>query len=257
MIKKRVELLNKVVREAGEAIEEIGLSQVVKTKAGELDLVTKGDLESERIIVEAIKKNFPEDKILSEETAVEKGIEDFEGYLWVIDPIDGTLNYSRGRNYCAVSVGLTRKREVLAGAVYSPFTCEFYFSQLGKGAYLNNNPIRCSSVSEVNKSMLTTDNNWEPGRLRVRMEKYLLPFESAMFFMSGSAVLSICEVAAGKTDLYIHNGLKPWDNAAAFAIAREAGVEIVDLKGKKIDFYSPEVLMANPRLLSNFLKEVE
>lgn len=255
---ERVKLLKKIVRIAGKAIRDVGLSKVAKTKLHEMDLVTKGDLESERIIVGAIRKHFPQDKILSEETAEEEGIRDTKEFLWVIDPVDGTLNYSRGRSYYSVSVAVTKRREVLAGVVFNPLTQNFYFAEVGKGAFLNNRRIYCSKASNPRKAMLATDNSSYKGVLRKHLD-LLLRFEAATakYYLIGSGTLNCCEVAAGKTDLYFHLASRPWDNAAGFLIAAEAGVKISNLKGEKIDFYSPELVMANPRLLSRFLEEIK
>jgi myo-inositol-1(or 4)-monophosphatase len=253
-MEKRVELLKKIVRDAGQMIHKLQLSEVVKTKKHVVDLVTRGDLESERFLIGMLKKNFPKDKILSEETYDDKGIGETDEYLWVADPIDGTTNYSRGRSYYSVSVGLTKKKRVFAGAIYSPVLKEFYFAEKGKGAFLNKIKIRCSAVSEIGKASLATETHWK--MLRGNLEILSRLKEHRRLYITGCASLSICEVASGRTDLYMHTGLRPWDNAAAFLIAKEAGAKITDLKGREIDFYSPEAVIANPVLHANFLSEI-
>lgn len=256
-MKKRVEVLREVVREAGEAVRDIRFSQIRNTKSGVLDLLTEGDLESERIIVDAIKKHFPEDKFLSEETAAEKGIKDFPGYLWVIDPIDGTANYARGRSYFGVSVGLTKGKELLAGAVYSPVVKELYFAEKGKGATLNGKAIQCSDVNEVEKAYLVTSS--------FSVDKSVMPEQLGYFFglkpfgrilVTASAEMSLCEVAAGRLDLFLHTRYQPWDCAAGLIICQEAGAESSDLQGRKINMYSPEIVTANPRLLREFVGQI-
>lgn len=253
----RVKLLKSVVREAGEAIKKVSLREVSKTKMHVMDLVTKGDLESQRIIGGAISKHFPKDEILSEEVTAKKGIKDTGKYVWVIDPVDGTLNYSRGRSYYAVSVALTKKRQVLSGAVFNPLTHEFYFAEKDRGAFLNDRRIYCSKVSDPRKAMLATDNSSFIGVMRKHLS-LILEFEAstAKYYITGCGTLNFCEVAAGKTDLYVHLATRPWDNAAGFLICEEAGAKISDLKGRKIDFYSPEVVVANPKLLKRFIEEI-
>lgn len=244
----RITLLKAMVHKAGQAITAAQMTRVKGRKESWLDLVTQGDLTSEAILKTEISKQFPGDKILAEETAEEPGVRQTKTYLWVIDPIDGTYNYARGRKYSAVSVGLVHQGVILAGAVYNPFTGDFFLAQKGQGAWLNDTRVYCAKTRTTAEAAFITDSYKTADGIRRNIGILFEIQDLTKLIVAGSAVLALCEVACGRVDVYLHTRLKPWDCAAGFLIAQEAGARVTDLKGEEIDIYSREALVANPKL---------
>ena len=253
---KRSEVLKNIARVAGEAIRNAIPTDGVIEKEGRANIVTAADLASEKIIMDAIRANFPSDAILSEETT--STIEDplQTERLWVIDPIDGTSNFRHERNYSAISIGYIENGEMIMGAVYDPFRDELFYAEKGGGAFVNGNKISVSEQRELSKASVATDNSYDPEGTRRNLEKVLKISPSPWVLMKGSAVLTMCEVAAGRIDVYFHSSLKPWDNAGAFLIAKEAGAEVVDLSGQDTNFLTENAVVGNKQLVTQFVQLV-
>lgn len=255
---ERLRLIQEATKAAGEIIRKTAPTEGVVEKEGRANLVTAADLASEKTIVDIIRTNFPSDSILSEET--ESDIKDPLSVerLWVIDPIDGTSNFRYGRNYCAVSLGFVERGVVKMGAAYNPFADELFSAEKGKGAFLNGRPIKVSDTPNLYKATVATDNSYDPEKTRQELELILKLNPMPWILIKGSAVLTMSEVAAGRFDLYVRRGaLRPWDNAAAFLIAREAGAKVTDIKGNEADFMSEAVVMGNERLVDQFLQAIK
>jgi myo-inositol-1(or 4)-monophosphatase len=210
-------------------------SFTVSSKSQINDLVTQADKESEEAIFEVIRQDYPDHFILSEEAGelvMDSNIK------WIIDPIDGTVNFANGIPICCVSIGVEQDGKMILGAVYNPFMNEFYFAQTGFGATLNENKIRVSEKDDIMRSCLVTGFPYsyldEPnGPLEV-FEKFIrlgIPVRRL-----GSAAIDLCWVAAGRFDGFYEHNLRAWDSAAGFLIVEEAGGKITDFKG---DYYSP------------------
>lgn len=248
--------IRKAVLEAGELVRKSIPTEGIVAKEGRLNFVTAADLRSERILEGAIRKNFPEHSVLSEET--ESDLEDLSSvaYLWVIDPIDGTSNFRYQRNYSGISVGYVEKGEPQFGLIYDPFRNELFYAQKGKGAFLNGDPIHVDNKTDLAKATVMTDNSYDPNETKSNLEILLKLNPTPWVLIRGSAVLAYADIAAGRADVYAHQFLKPWDNAAGFLIAREAGAVIKNFKGKNVDFISPQVLVGNPSLVEQFIKAI-
>lgn len=253
---ERLRLIQDAARAAGEAIRKATPTEGVIEKEGRANLVTAADLASEKVIVDIIRTNFPDDDILSEETdshiknplAVDR--------LWIIDPIDGTSNFRFQRNYCAVSVGFVEAGVIQMGATYNPFNDELFFAEKGKGATLNGRGIRVSDLSDLSKATVATDNSYDPDGTKRNIELLLKIKPTPWAIIKGSAVLTMSETAAGRFDLYFHTVLKPWDNVAAFLIAEEAGAKIRDIEGKEVNFMSKSAVVGNEKLVAQFLQAI-
>ena len=176
-------------------------------------------------------------------------------HLWVIDPIDGTNNFRRQRNYSGVSIGYVEKGELVAGVIYNPFRNETFTAEKGKGAYLNGVKINIAQETDIANTEIATDNWYESFGTRQNLEIVLKLKSIPLIFMKGSAVLALVEVACGRLDLYFHNFLKPWDNAAGFLIVREAGGVVKDFNGKDVNFLSPHAVAGNRIVVDQFLQQ--
>lgn len=254
---KRIELAKEAAKIAGNIIKSSHPQKGTTAKEGRLNFVTAADLESEKAIIECIKRENPHDTILSEETHSSLDNPLAIDHLWVIDPIDGTNNFRRQRDYSAVSIGYVENGETVLGAIYNPFRDELFTVEKGKGAFLNGNPIHVAEETNLAKTEIATDNWYDPEGTRQNLELILKLKKIPFMFMKGSAVLVLAEVACGRTDLYVHNFLKPWDNAVGFLLVREAGGVVKNLNGEHVSFLSPQAVAGNATLVEQFIQEVK
>ena len=232
--------------EAGAKIikEYFDKSFTISNKEGINNLVTEVDHKSEHAIIEVIKNDFPSHFILSEEAGA---LEQDSEYKWIIDPIDGTVNYANGIPICCVSIGIEKAGKMIMGAVFNPFINEFYFAERGQGATLNDKKISVTKRTEVIKSCLVTGFpytyiNEENGPLQV-FEKFIrkgIPVRRL-----GSAAIDLCWVAAGRFDGFYEHQLSAWDSAAGFIIVEEAGGKVTNLKGDTYNPYQPGLIATN------------
>lgn len=204
----------------------------VSSKSTTTDLVTAADRESERWLIEQIARRRPEDSVLAEEGG-EQGTAG-GGVRWVLDPIDGTVNFVLGLPQYAVSVAAEVSGVAVAGAVCNPASGELFHARAGAGAFLG--PLRLDGPREVplSRAVVGTGFGYDPAR-RVRQAAVvgaLLP-RVADIRRQGSASLDLCAVAAGRLDGYFEAGLSPWDYAAGALIAREAGCVVTGLRGSE------------------------
>lgn len=193
-------------------------------KFNESDVVTIADKESEAFIISQIHSLYPSHSILSEESGSESNESDFQ---WVIDPLDGTTNYSSGLPQFCVSIGLKHQGTTILGVVYAPYLDELYTSIKGEGAYLNGKPIHCRQISDIHKAVVSTgfpvdkDRNSDNNLDNVTR---VLPLVRGLRRM-GAAAIDICSVAAGFLDAYWELNLHEWDVCAGLLIANEAGAK--------------------------------
>lgn len=256
----RKEVLISALRAAAAEILKHDPSTVeasVKSTAG--DIVTAADLASEKVIIDTIKTAFPEDLVISEESADSHDVLTDEnlGILtgWVIDPVDGTNNFKHGMAYSGISIGYIENGEIALGGILNPFRNELYLAERGKGATCNDKPIHVSTVTELNAgTRVCTSNNMSEGGTLANLDRFK-NLGDVWVDVLGSSVLIMTDVASGRLDLYHHNGLKPWDNAAAFLIVQEAGGKIVGLRGEPINWLSAEVVAGNPQLVDLFIEK--
>lgn len=225
----------------------------VSNKEGINNLVTEADHASDKAIIETIKEVFPDHFILSEETGSSATSSE---YKWIIDPIDGTVNYAHGIPICCVSIGLEKEGKMLMGAVYNPFMKEFYFAEKGKGATLNGDVIKVSDETEVIRSCLVT------GFPYTYLDMPNGPLECFERFIRkgipvrrlGSAAMDLCWVAAGRFDGFYEHKLNAWDSAAGFLLVEEAGGKVSDYKGNEYSPYQPHILATNGKIHDEMLR---
>lgn len=220
----------------------------ITTKINESDIVTAADKASEHCIIESIHKMYPTHSILSEESGMENLKSD---YVWVIDPLDGTTNFSAGLPQFCVSIGLKYKNETIVGVVFAPYLNELYTSIRGEGSYLNGNKIYCGTKDNIHQCVVSTgfpvDKDTSPDNNLDNLEK-VLPLVRGLRRM-GAAAVDICSVAAGFLDGYWELNLHEWDVCAGLLIAKEAGAEYNFFRKDR----NVSVLVANPKLLKIIL----
>lgn len=251
------EVIRESVLRAGEAVLKARPTEGIITKEGRGNYVTAADLASEKIIIGAIQKNFPDHSILSEETESHLGDLLLIDHLWVIDPIDGTSNFRYGRDYSGISVGYVEKGVPQVGFIYNPFRNEFFHAERGKGAFVNDRQIEVSAETDLAKATVITGNSYEPKITRSNLEMLLKIPQTPWVLIRGSAVLEYCDIAAGRADLFAHQAVKPWDNAAAFVILQEAGAVIKGLNGEDVNFTASSLVTGNKTLVDQFLEAIK
>lgn len=188
------------------------------------ELVTEADIKVDRLICDAIREQFPGHQILAEESAPDPArLSGINNPLWIIDPIDGTVNYAHGHQHSAVSIAYMNGGELQAGVVYNPYNNEMFSAAKGQGAHLNDQPLAVGRKTDMRRALFATGFPYEKKDMDklVRRLDVMLSACADMRRM-GSAALDICWVAAGRLDIYYEN-LSIWDFAAAQLIATEAG----------------------------------
>ena len=216
----------------------------ITNKEGVNNLVTEADHAAEKAIMDTIKEAFPDHFILSEEAGELKMD---SSYKWIIDPIDGTVNYAHGIPLCCVSIGLEHEGTMILGAVYNPIMNEFFMAESGQGALMNGKKIHVSSKSTVMDSCLVTGFPYTyldiPNGPLDTFERFIragVPVRRL-----GSAAIDLCWVAAGRFDGFFEHKLNAWDSAAGFLIVEEAGGKVTDYDGKYYSPYQPSIIATN------------
>ncbi len=216
MIKAAEKASKILIRDFGE-IEKLQVS-----KKGPTDFVTNADLKTEKIIIEELKKARPQYSVISEENGIENNKD--EKNTWIIDPIDGTVNFLHGIPHFAISIALKSNDEIVSGLIFDPIKDEIFFAEKDNGAYFNNHRVRVSKKNNINECLFVTG-----GKIKTEPD---LPYRK-----SGCAALDMAYVASGRYDGYFQDNLNLWDIAAGIVLVKEAGgiINEIDLSiNKKI-----------------------
>ncbi|MBA3047336.1 inositol monophosphatase [Patescibacteria group bacterium] len=206
------------------------------------DIVTKADLASEKIIINTIKKNFPEHRILSEEAGQTKNKSD---YLWIIDPIDGTTNFSMHNPLWSISIALAFKQEIVLGVIYAPCPDELFIAEKGKGVKLNNKKIKVSKV-KAGKVL----NAFCHSSRKKDIQKAIKYFSYQKLHgldcrQMGSAAIELAYIACGRIESIVIPGANSWDVAAGALMVREAGGIVTDFSGNPWKIDSADIAASN------------
>ena len=225
-----------LIRDFGE-IEKLQVSE-----KGPSDFVTNSDLKTEKIIIEELSKGRPDYSIISEESGV-KNNKDSKN-TWIIDPIDGTINFLHGVPHFATSMALKHNNEIVSGLIFDPIKNEMFYAEKNNGAYLNNKRIRVSKKNDMRECLFATS-----GVIEKKME--------FSYRKSGSAALDMAYIACGRYDGYFQKNLNLWDIAAGLILVEEAGgiinkIDLNNYKGLKIIASSPNINNKLMDKISNF-----
>lgn len=242
-----VELAN----EAGELLKEGFGSKIERSYKQDFSVLTKYDGQAEKIIIDGIRKNYPDHNILSEESGLDDKHSD---YTWVIDPLDGTSNFAIGIPLFAVAISLVKVNQIIAATVYHPLFHNLITAEKGGGAFLNGKRASVSETDEVSKSLVSFS--------RGRSKEYLENFGT---FISniipkvrtpriyGTTVYELASVATGKFEGMIVYGAKPWDVYSGILLVREAGGKVTDFKGNEWEIGCDEYLVTNGKIHDEIL----
>jgi myo-inositol-1(or 4)-monophosphatase len=221
------------------------------------EIFTKQDKGAEKIILDMIQKNFPQHQILSEEKGYNKKKSD---YLWVVDPLDGTTNFSIKNPLFGVSIALAYKKEIILGVIYIPFCKELFWAEKDRGANLNGRKIRVSNVRDIKKAFLTYCHGSKLSHFRRAMKAYrVFKLKSYDARRLGSSAVEFSWVACGRTDAIMTPGANSWDVAAGAILVSEARGKVTDFQGRKWGLKSADILASNGKIhrdVSKVLKRI-
>lgn len=252
---ENLDFATKLAKEAG----AIMLSHYEEAKQLEWKLPTnfktEVDDEIDHLVRQRITERYPAHAIYTEE-ADDK--ETHSDHRWVVDPLDGTLPYTRGiSDHFGICISLVKDRTPILGVFYAPKRQELYRAETGQGAWLNDQPIQVSKLDNINHSMIALDYG------KIDREKHM-PLQAKLLAQDGvghtfslaCAGMALSLVAAGKFDGYLALKLEPWDMAACVAIVREAGGKVTDIAGKDWELGDESILAANPNLHARLLAKI-
>jgi myo-inositol-1(or 4)-monophosphatase len=236
MIKASEKASKILIRDFGE-IEKLQVS-----KKGPTDFVTNSDLRVEKIIIEELKKAKPNYSIISEENGIDNNKD--KDNTWIIDPIDGTVNFLHGIPHFAISIALKSNNEIISGLIFDPIKNEMFYAEKNNGAFYNNQRIRVSKKNEINDCLFVTEN-----KINNELD---LPYRK-----SGCAALNMAYVASGRYDGYFQNNLSLWDIAAGIVLIKEAGgiinsIDLNTIKNIKVIASSTDISAKLNEKLGNF-----
>lgn len=224
-------------------LDRMGKIEEVTYKDGPNNFVTDVDKASEKIIIDTIRQVFPGHSILAEESGEQQSDDEIK---WVIDPIDGTVNYAHSFPFFCVSIGVMRNGAVEVGVVYEPVRGELFSAVKGSGALLNGEEIKVSEVSSVRDALVGTGFAYSvEGRLSNMQLFGKMSGKAQGLRRAGAAALDLCYVACGRMDGFWEMNLSPWDTAAGHLMVSEAGGKVSTLDGREYDIYSRDILATN------------
>ena len=248
-----INIMTKAAYKAGNILikdfREVENLQVSKKGIG--DFVTSSDLNSEKTIIKILEKAYPEIKVISEETNPETDLDNHEK-KWIIDPLDGTLNFIHGLPHFAISIALMIKEEIISGIIYDPIKDELFWAEKGGGAYLNDRRIRVSARNQLKDALVSTGIPWKG--MEETHKNYLKILENIMKNSSGirrygSAALDLAYVAAGRYDAFWEFNLKSWDIASGSLIFKEAGGYVGNINKNENYLYTGNIYACNNDLI--------
>lgn len=243
-----------ITKEAGKILLSAS-TRITARKAGGGNWVTEADLVSEKHIIGAIQKNFPSHAILSEETVSTLEHPEKLPHLWIIDPLDGTSNFTFGVPLYCVSVAYMEHGKVLMGAIYDPVRDELFIAERGKGAFVNGKRIKVRDQGTLKDAYVYSSSPYTHDNfLRVNPKTISVHKQGARISIINSAVLGSAWVAAGRGSLYFEYGLKPWDIAAASLLVEEAGGVARAIEGALDIFSFTSYIAGGKNVVQSFIK---
>ena len=234
MIKAAEKVSKILIRDFGE-VEKLQVS-----KKGPKDFVTNSDIKTEKIIIEELKKARPNYSIISEENGVDQNKD--KDNTWIIDPIDGTINFLHGVPHFAISIALKSGNEIVSGLIFDPIKDEIFFAEKDKGAFLNNHRLRVSNKNDIDECLFSSNHQG-------------VKFSNLNMRYTGCAALDLAYVASGRLDGFFHNKINIWDIAAGALLVREAGGIVNDLN--KFDINDINIRASSSSINGEMLKNLQ
>lgn len=244
MIEKDIlEGIKKAVKDCGKIMLDANLDDLdIKNKSGVNNIVTKYDLLVQKKLKEELLKLIPDAFFLGEEE--DSNFEE-KKYTFIVDPIDGTTNFSRNLSASAISVALLKEDKPIIGVCYNPYTDELFYAKKGGGAYLNDKKISVSDKTLKEGLLLSGSSPYKENlRLKTLEIHKKMVLKAGDFRRFGSAVIELCMIASGRAEAYFELSLMPWDFAAASLILKEAGGNVTTIDGKDLNYFEETTILA-------------
>jgi myo-inositol-1(or 4)-monophosphatase len=251
----------RIIREAAVRIRDsFSYDLQIETKSNANDLVTNIDRETEQFFIDQIQEAYPTHRILGEEGMGER-VEHLDGIVWIIDPIDGTMNFVKQHRHFMISVGIFENGIGKLGYIFDVMREDMFYAIANEGAWYNDSPLRKLAPLKIEEAVIGINANWVTPNTRLNHEKIIDLVRTVRGTRSyGSAAMEIAFVVTGKLDAYLSMRLSPWDIGGGTIIAKEVGAIATNLNGDYFDFLSTDTfLIANPHihqlLLDKYIEE--
>jgi len=243
----------RLAHEAGALLREAYGRVAVREKAPG-DLVTDADFASQALIAEGVARAFPDHTFLGEEKGAK--FDPSRPWRWIVDPLDGTINFAHGFPYWAVSIALEYQGNLVVGVIHNPLSSETFSARLGGGATRNGQPMKVSSVGQLSASLISTALPIEFAADADRQMAYMRRFSTGTHSVrrTGSSALNLALVAAGGFEVSYATSMNSWDAAAGVLLVRESGGRITGLKGDAYDLYRGDILATNGHVHAESLR---
>jgi myo-inositol-1(or 4)-monophosphatase len=242
-----------IITEAGARVQDLFGHVTVSAKGSDKNTVTEADIQSESFIRDAIKEKYPHHLFLGEES--EDAVSLKSDHLWIVDPLDGTNNFSCGLPHYSVSIAYARGGDIVAGAVYDPSRKELFSAEKNHGAFLNGKRLQCSPRRSMGQALICTGFYYDRGdmmRSTLKSIERLFDRDIRGLRRTGSAALDLSWTAAGRFDGFFEYELHPWDFAAGLLLVREAGGRTCDTEGRAAGLNSGGIIAGSSLLFDAF-----
>jgi myo-inositol-1(or 4)-monophosphatase len=238
--------------EAGAIMRDLLGEAALAGVKGRGNIVTEADYRVERAVMDRLAAEFPHHSVLSEESATETRS---DGWMWVVDPLDGTKNFSRGIPHFAFTIALCHDSEPVLGLTLHPLLDELYEARAGQGCTLNGDPVHVSDCQSVGDGVAAIDLGYDNARAarQLQLATFLWPGMQGLR-VAGSAALGFAHLAAGRWDIFLHPDLQPWDSAAGILLVREAGGVVTGRDGQPATIFTRELVAAPPAVQADFMR---
>jgi myo-inositol-1(or 4)-monophosphatase len=243
------EAAERIAAEAGGLLRE-AYGRVPAREKGPADLVTEADFASQRLIAHRLQEAFPEHTLLAEEEGAGPETDYERPYRWVVDPLDGTINFAHGFPFWCVSVALEHAGRLVVGVVHDPLSGETFSASLGRGAFRDGRPVRVSAAGRLEQSLIATALPVDFAADADRQTAYMRRFSTRTHSLrrTGSSALNLALLASGACEVCYATAMNPWDAAAGVVLVREAGGTVSRFSGGPYDLYAQEILATNGKV---------
>lgn len=250
--KKSLSIAIKAAKDAGNELRKYYGNTSITFKQ-DMSIVTEADIVADKLIKEIITSNFPTHGLLSEETGL---LNSNSEYLWVIDPLDGTTNFSVQNPFFATSIGLLHKNKPILGVIYSPIQNELFYAEVNNGAYMNDSLIKVDNDSKLEKSFISFCNGRDDKSRRKMIQIFKnIKIKNNVIRQVGAVALELCYVAMGRFGALIMPGVNSWDVLAGILIVKEAHGVTTDFDGRDFKIQATD-LLAGPSTIHHSLIEI-
>jgi myo-inositol-1(or 4)-monophosphatase len=255
LLKVMIDAARKAARGLTRDFGELGELQV--SRKGVADYVSAADIKAEQVLFEALTAARPGYGFLGEERGLIEGTD--KTHTWIADPLDGTTNFLHAIPHFAVTVGLEREGQIVAGVTFNPITGELYWAERGKGCFLNDRRLRVAARRDLGEAVLATGIPFmgKPGHAAFLKELHQIAPRVSGVRRFGSAALDLAYVAAGRFDGFWERGLGRWDMAAGLLLVTEAGGVVSDADGGPDPLATGTICVANPELHPQVLQRLK